>query len=415
MRNLKIRAVLIIIPLAILGVALATGFVLMWRLFSLSVLVLLLSYLWVFLGTRGLTGQVKKSSEYCQVGEWFGEEITVFSSSKIPKLLVKVQENTDLPGHYNTGAFNLSPEGSHCWRTEVYCQRRGQYSLGALTATVTDPFGFFSVRRSLAEPQNILVYPATLELPFFQPLSRSEPGHGPSRWLISELGPNAARVREYTSGDTLNRIHWHSTAHTGKLMVKEFDPDRSNYASKNVWIIPDMHQASQLGDGDDSTEEYCITIAASLIKKYMDSGKQVGLIAASDQSYLFPPQMESQHLWHMLEALALMKATGEVRIEQLISYEIEHFGVDSVIIVITPSVSERIVTSLRQVKNRGAPVVVILLDPISFGGTVSAANAARSLVSSGFQVYIIRRGEELARTLDSRALIPHMRYVGDLV
>ena len=120
-------------------------------------------------------------------------------------------------------------------------------------------------------------------------------------------------------------------------------------------------------------------------------------------------------MWQMLEALALMKATGEVPIEQLISQEIERFGAGSVIIVITPSASQRITATLRHVKNRGAPVVAILLDSVSFGGTVSAVNAASSLVLSGLQVYVIRRGEELARALDSRVLIPHMRYVGDIV
>ncbi len=412
---MKIRVVIIIVPLVILAVALAAGSVLMLRLFSLSVLVLLLSYLWALLGIRGITGQVKKSSERCQVGEWFSEEITVLSNSKIPKLLVKVQENTDLPGHHNMAAFNLSPRSSYCWQTEVYCQRRGQYSLGTLTATVSDPFSFFSSRRNFGEPQNLLVYPATLELPFFQPLSRNEPGQGPSRWLVSELGPDAARVREYTNGDTLNRIHWHSTAHTGKLMVKEFDADRSNYASKNVWIIPDMHQASQLGDGDEGTEEYCITIAASLIKKYIDSGKQVGLIASGDRPYLFPPETGNQHLWHILETLALMKATGEVPIDQLLSHEIERFGINSVIIVITPSTNERMVAPLRQLKSRGAPVIVILLDSVSFGGTVSSVNFSSSIISSGLQVYVIGHGEELARALDSRAFIPRMRYIGDVV
>ncbi len=412
---MKIRVVLIIVPLVLLALALAIGSVLILRLFSLSVLVLLLGYLWALLGIRGLTGQVKKSSERCQVGERFGEEITVFSSSKIPKLLIKVQENTDLPGHHNVAAFNLSPKSSYRWQTEVYCRRRGQYRLGALTATVTDPFGFFSLRRNFGEFQNIIVYPATLELPFFLPLSRGEPGVGPSRWLISEIGPSAARVREYANGDTLNRIHWHSTAHTGKLMVMEFDADRSNYASRNIWIVLDMRQASQVGDSDESTEEYGVTIAASLIKKYIDSGKQVGLIASGDQPYLFPPQTEDNHLWEMLEALALMKATGEVPIEQLISQEAEHFGSNSVIIVITPSISERMVAPLRQVKSRGTPVIVILLDSASFGGTVSTLNAISILISSGFQVYVVRHGEELARALDSRVLIPHMRYVGDVV
>ena len=412
---MKMRVVLIIVPFVILAAALSTGFVLMLRLFSLLVLVLLLSYLWALLGIHGITGQVKKLSERCQVGEWFSEEITVLSTSKIPKLLIKVQENTDLPGHRNMMAFNLSPGSSHSWQTEVYCQRRGQYSLGALTATVTDPFSFFSLRCNFGEPQKLLIYPATLDLPFFQPLSRNEPGQGPSRWLISEIGPNAARVREYANGDTLNRIHWQSTAHTGKLMVKEFDADRSNYASKNIWIIPDMHQASQFGDGDGGTEEYCITIAASLIKKYIDSGKQVGLIASGDQPYLFPLETGSQYLWRMLEALALMKATGGVSIDQLISREIERFGVNSVIIVITPSASERVAASLRRVKSRGVPVIAILLDSASFGGTVSTVNVTSSLISSGLQVYVIRHGEELARALDSRAFIPSMRYIGDVV
>ncbi|MFC1958666.1 DUF58 domain-containing protein [Chloroflexota bacterium] len=412
---MKMRVVLIIVPFVILAAALSAGSVLMLRLFSLSILVLLLSYLWALLGIHGITGQVKKSSERCQVGEWFSEETTVLSSSKIPKLLIKVQENTDLPGHHNMMAFNLSPRSSHRWQTEVYCQRRGQYELGDLTATVTDPFGFFSLRRNFGEPQKLFVYPATLELPFFQPLSRNEPEQGPSRWLISEIGPNAARVREYANGDTLNRIHWHSTAHTGKLMVKEFDADRSNSASKNVWIIPDMHQASQLGDGDGGTEEYCVTIAASLLKKYIDSGKQVGLIASGDQSYLFPPETGSQHLWHILEALALMKATGEVPIDQLLSREKERFGFNSVIIVITPSASERVTASRRLVKSGGTPVVAILLESGSFGGTVNTANVSSSLISSGLQVYVIRHGEELARALGSRALIPRMRYIGDVV
>ncbi len=412
---MKIRAVFIIVPLVVLAVALATGSVLVLRLFSLSVLVLLLSYFWTLLGSRGITGQVNKSSERCQVGEWFKEEIIVVNRSKVPKLFVQVQENTDLPGHHNMVTFNLSPWSSHSWQTEVYCRRRGWYSLGAFIATITDPFGFFTLRHNFGEPQNILVYPATLELPFFNPLSRHEPGYGPSRWLISEIGPNAARVREYSSGDTLNRIHWRSTAHTGKLMVKEFDPDRSNYASKNVWIIPDMHQASQRGEGDESTEEYCVTIAASLIRKYIDSGKQVGLIASGDQNYLFPPETGNQYSQRLFEALALMKATGEVPIDQLISSEVERFGIDSVIIVITPFVSERVIASLHQVRSRRATVVAILLDSSSFDGTVSAAIPISSLVSSGFQVYVVRCGEELTRALDSRPLIPQVRYIGGAV
>ncbi len=406
---MKIRVVLIIVPLLILALALAGGSILMLRLFFLSVLVLLLSYLWVLLSIRGIEGQTRKSQEYCQVGKWFDEEITVSNRSKLPKLLVRLWENTDLPGYDNRLALNLPPRSSRTWRVKVPCQRRGRYSLGSLTATVSDPFGFFSWCRNLGEPQSILIYPMTSELPFFQPLSRSELGHTGGPRSINEISPNAAHVREYVGGDTLNHIHWRSTAHIGKLMVKTFEPDRSHHASQNFWIIPDMHQASQLGDGDGATEEYGVIIAASLVKKYIDSGQQVGLMASGDQTYVFPPQMGNQHLWSMLEALALMKATGEVPIDQLISHGMERFGVNATIIVITPSTSERIAASLRQIKTYGNMVIAILLESVSFGGTVSAVNVIRPLISNGIQVYVIRRGEELARALDSRALTYYTR------
>lgn len=407
---MKNRVVLIILPLAILAVALATGSIVISRLFFLSVLVLLLSYLWTRLGIRGISGQARQSSGHCQVGEWFEEEFTIFNRSKIPKLLLQVQENSDLPGYQNMLGLNLSSGGYHHWQTRVYCQRRGQYSLGTLSVTVTDPFGLFTRQRNLGKPQKLLVYPATLALPFFQPLSRSEPGYGYRHGLIGEASPNAARVREYVNGDTLNRIHWRSMAHTGKLMVKVFDSDRSEHAFKNIWVIPDMHRASQPGNGSGAMEEYCVTIAASLIKKYIDSGKRVGLMAMGDQSYLFPPRLGNQHLWHLLEVLALMKPTGEVPMEQLLSNEIGRFDINSLIIIITPSTSEQITASLRHIENRGAMVVAILLDHLSFDGTGSMVNAASSLVSSGLEVYVIRGEDELTRALDSRAVTRRMRW-----
>ena len=160
--GIKIRAILLIVPLAILVLALAGGHILVWRLFSLSVLVLLLSYLWVRLGMRGIEGQVKPLPQHCQAGESFDEEAVISNLSLWPKLLIKVWENTNLPGHSNRLAINLAPQGSYYWRTKVHCRFRGRYRLGPLTAEVTDPFGLFPVRRELGVSQSLLVYPATV-------------------------------------------------------------------------------------------------------------------------------------------------------------------------------------------------------------------------------------------------------------
>jgi uncharacterized protein (DUF58 family) len=196
-------------------------------------------------------------------------------------------------------------------------------------------------------------------------------------------------------------------------MVREFDPDRSNYAFREIWIVLDMHRTFQLGEGDETTEEYGITIAASLAKKYLDRGKRVGLLAAGDRPYLFLPESGDGQLQHILQALALMKAAGEVPIDTLLASEAERFNPGSAIIIIMPSVNPPIAAPMRHVINRGAIVTAILLDSFSCGGGTSPANTARSLISSGFHVYTVRQGVNIAWALDSRLLSSGMQYIGD--
>jgi uncharacterized protein (DUF58 family) len=410
---MKTRLILIMVPLIILALALAGGFTLLWRFFLFLAVVWLLSYFWPRLSIRGLASQVKKSAEYCQVGKHFEEEFTVFNRGRIPAPVIEVREDTDLPGYQNTAVFSLFPRSSHSWSTRVYCRRRGQYNFGTLTARVTDPLGLFSLSRHLGERQSIIVYPATLELPYFQALPRQEPGQSPRRWLTSEYSPNAARVREYTSGDSLRHIHWHTTAHVGKLMVKEFDPDRANYAFKDIWIVLDMHQASHLGRGDEAIDEYSVMVAASITKKYIDSGKRVGLLASGNRPYLFPPEAGGQHLRHILRALALIKATGNVSIDTLLASQTERFDAGSVVVVITSSDNLGVAVPLRRALDLGVIVIVILLDSLSFGGRTNATNTARSLIYSGIHVHVIRRGQDIARALDSRFISSRLQYVGD--
>lgn len=399
---MKTRVVLIIVPLVLLLLALAGGFVLTWRLFFLSVLIPGLSYLWTRLGSRGIESRVTELPEHCQVGAWFEQEVVIVNRSKLPKLLVEVRENTDLPGYHNMLALALPGQGSRHWRSRVFCQRRGRYSLGSFTAVVADPFGLFPLHRNFGESRSILVYPATVELPFFSPLSRYDSGYNPRHWLGIGISSNAARVRQYAAGDSLSRIHWRSTAHTGELMVKVFDPDRSVQGRKTVWLVTDMHQASHPGNDSQSTEDYCATIAASLAKKYLDGGAQLGFAAAGDRYYLFPPEAGEQHLWRLLEALAVIRATGKIPVEQLISGEMKGIGVNSVIMVITPSSSLPLVAALRHLVSRGIIVIAILLDPLSFGGTASVTDVAHRLMASGVQVHLVRHGEDLATALDSR-------------
>jgi uncharacterized protein (DUF58 family) len=385
----KIKRIVILVPLAILALSFAGGFTWFWRLFIFMVVVLLLNYIWVLLSANAIDDSAVKSADLCRVGEALEEEFTVYSRGRIPSPLIEAQEETDLPGYKNSLAFNLSPHESRTWRTRAGCRRRGQYNLGILNVKVTDPLGLFQVEKRLGEYHEVIIYPEMVELPFFQALPSQEPGHSPRRWLAGEAGPIAARIRDYTSGDSYHHIHWPTTAHTGKLMVRDFEPDRSNYNFKSIWIVLDMHRDSRQGQGDENTEEYAITIAASLAKKHIDSGKQVGLMAAGDRSYLSLPETGHKQLEQILLSLAVMKAEGGVPLDTLITSQVDRFEAGSVVVVIMPSSNQNMVTPLLQAMNR-------------FGGEIGPEITARKLVASGLQVYVMGRGTKITSALDSR-------------
>ncbi len=398
----KARWLIIIIPLLILALALAGGYTVLWRFFVLLVTVILLAWLWTALSARGIKGSVIEGPAYYRVGEEIRLEFSISNTGRIPAPLIEVREDTDLPGYWNTTTINLPAGRTHRWRSSAFCRQRGRYYLGKFTARVTDPMGFFPLERRFGKRQDIIVFPATVELPFFQPVFQQGPGASRRRWFAGEAGPDASRVREYISGDSLRHIHWQTTAHTGKLMVKEFDPDRSNYAFDNVWIILDMQEKGGFGQGLESTGEYGVTVAASLVKKYIDSGKNVGMIASGDRSYLFLPGTGEDQAQRIMAALAVVKQTGKIPLESLLSLESDTFEEGTAIIIIMPSCDQKIIPSLHRAVNRGVIVTVVLLDSQTFGGGPPAAAMARNLTSAGFNVYIIERGARIAQALDFR-------------
>lgn len=399
---MKIRIIIFIVPVVLLSLALAGGSSLLLRFFFVSILVPLAAYLWTVFGVRGISVQAMESPTHCQVGEQFEQEIEIFNKSRMPKIWLKVEGNIDMPGPHSATILNLLPRSYYSWQTNVYCQRRGRHQVGTVVATTTDFFGLFSRQRKLGRGHSILVYPATFDLPLFKLTSFSDFGRGSSYQSFSQLSTNASTVREFATGDSLHHIHWPSTAHTGKLMVKVFDADRSYGGSKTIWVVVDMEAVPQAGQDDETTEEYGITVAASLVRKYIDSGMRVGAMASGDGNLIFQPERGEDHLWRILEGLAVIKAAGHIPMGQLIYEQMGQFRDNASVIIITPSVTGHLLDVIRQLRSRVDAVAVVLLDAASFGGAVTTVDQAHNLNLLGVKVFIVRRGDDLARVLNER-------------
>jgi uncharacterized protein (DUF58 family) len=401
---LKKWIILAVLPIIIGVSASASGFALVWKLLILSILAPLVCFLWSAQAVRGLKSHIRSLPPKSHIGDILEDKIKVTNLSRIPKLFLKLQENSDMPGYSNIASFNLARGGSFGLESNACCLQRGQYNLGFYTLTASDPLGLFPRKVILGQPQKVLIYPYAVDLPFFDPLSSLSLVYGSGHWLQSQISPNVSTIREYTSGDSLKHIHWGSTAHSGQLMVKLFDPDRSHSSAKTIWVVLDMQRDAQAGSGVDSTEEYGVSIAASLVKKYVESGWPVGFLTISEREYIYPPESNSQHAELINATLASIKAQGEVPIEQVIAGQASRFDINTLIIVITPSWNERIISPLLQLKAQQGVVTAILLDPQSFGIERSHGHTSHSLALNGIQVYVVRKGDNLAAGLDTRNL-----------
>src|SRR5262249_20335392 len=155
------------------------------------------------------------------------------------------------------------------------------------------------------------------------------PGRGRSSRRALQTTTNATTVRDYVNGDSLRSIHWHSSAHFNKLMVKEFDLD----PALDAWIFLDLHQAVQAGAGEHSTEEYAATIAAYLLRQDLS----LGMIANGERREFLSLDRGERQLERVLEMLAVVKAGDGPDLKEALALDAFHFGRNTVAILITPS------------------------------------------------------------------------------
>ncbi len=410
---MKIKPVVFIVPAVILVVSLLIGSSLLFRVFVSLAVIGLLAFLWAWLGLWGLKTRHEDIPVSCQATDNISDRITIINDNILPKIALKVEVKNNLPGYTNLATLSVSSHKERSWENIISCRRRGRYTLGPAAVTSADPFGLFSRCKDIGETREITVYPKIIELPLFRTSTASlvDLGHGMSGRRISQISPSASSVREMVNGDSQEHIHWRSTAHTGKLMVKVFDAEHSTEETKDAWLVLDMNQSVHTGKEEESTEEYCVTAAASLIKKYLDSGMRVGLTINDRRFEPVPLNVGNSHYLHMLERLTLVKADGDRPLADIILDPRQFGNGHRTVIIITPAADERIVDTIRGLKNYGHSVVAVFVDTQSFGGPISPEFAVRILGTAGVQGYVVRKGDNLARALDSSKALWYSRYV----
>ena len=389
--------------LSLLGLALFTGFRPLYFLLYSIPLIGALAYTWAWLQSRGLEVTVDNLSTRPQVGIPLQLKVTVKEKIGLPRVAMRFK----FPGIADSGGdhiVTLQPKGISTWITTITHHRRGLNDIGSLTLITSDPLGLCQLSRQTGKPHVIIVYPNTV------PLS---PGLSVGPAALGDIGnvsrvltasTSASRVREYLPGDRLSHIHWPSTARRNQLMCKEFDSG----GHSEVWIFLDLEGSSQAGSGWENTEEYGITIAASLARSLVEAGQQVGLVTQGNNLYNIVPNRDRKHVWDILTALALVKAEGTTPLITLMLRDSVRLAPGSIAVVIAPTPIRSQATVFQRLNGRGISLVSILLDTSSFANSPGTASPERRSAGSQNQSFFIRQGEDLTRSLSP--IMDHLVY-----
>src|SRR5579885_1699605 len=379
-----------------------------WKAFYVPAYVLLilfvLSWLWARYSLSKLVFHRATPSGRVQVGETFDERLMLDNLSVMPKLWVQVADGSTLPGHRAGYVASMGGRKRAMWRARTVCRRRGRFQLGPVTATSGDPFGLFRRRIFLSSSQEVLVLPRVLPISNFALFTGGLPGRGRSSQRALHTTTNATTIREYMTGDALSRIHWRSSAHYNKLMVKEFDLD----PAVDAWILLDLHDTVQAGEGEHSTEEYGVTIAATIANYLLRQDVSLGMIVTGEHREFLSLDRGDRQIERVLELLAVVRSGSGPDLKEALAMEAFQFGRNTMAIVITPSSSRDWHEGVRHLQRRGVQVAVIGLDAASFENKPPDEDTRARLEGAGIPVMRIKCGDPLAQILESGS--PDARY-----
>jgi len=395
----------IVIAGVLVVAAFSTGWAFLFYLLYLGILILGGSYVAVRLGLTDLEAGYAVSQLSGHVGDQLRVTYTLRNGSRIPKPWLEAHNPTTIPGSLPGRAISLGGRQERSWLVRVPLSRRGHFRIEPLHIRTGDPFGFFEASATVGQGVSVIVYPRLEPLPAWRlPAASLEGSHAsPERTL--QTTPLATTVRPYAPGDSMNRIHWRSTARLGEIQVKEFELEQT----ADAWIILDLQRSAQGGRGANSTTELAIEAAASIAHKAIGENRAVGMtINAARMAHLPADRGGRQHL-KIMQLLAAVEADGTAPLIETLVGTMGRLRRGMTAVVITPSVDPAWIRALGALRARGVACAVVTLDPAAFeppadpAEAETAAKRARAirhaLAEYELPAYVLTPGKALGEVL----------------
>lgn len=360
--------------------------------------VYLFSRLWV----RQALAQVRVERQMDSHAFW-GDRVEVRlqveNAGLLPVPWLQLQETLPQPLAYppvRSQAMALWPRERNQFTYELDCRKRGHYPVGPLRLSSGDLLA--AGGRAFAEmgTSYLTVYPRILPLADLGIPSRSPFGTVRRNRAIHRDPTRVGGVREYRPGDSIRHIHWKSSAATGALQTKVFDP----VISMDTAVLLDVEREHYEPSHAIITTELAISAAASVVTQLARQGQPFSLATnaadplgnnGGDRGPALPMRSGQAHLMTVLGALGRVDNREVEPFHALLQRETLRLPWGCTVLIVGGS-GEHLPGYCLRLSKSGFNVVVLLADYHS-----DLRRWSRELEHAGATVYRLRYTEELEK------------------
>jgi uncharacterized protein (DUF58 family) len=259
--------------------------------------------------------------------------------------------------------IHLGPHARADFEYSIEARKRGYYAVGPLSLSTGDILGLNDSLVGERQAEALVVYPKIIPFASMDIPSQSPQGTLRHTLPLFEDPTRAFGKRGYTSGDSLRRIDWKSSASSGRLQVKLFEPS----IALETCIILNLNAEDYFYRSRLDSTELAIVIAASIASWIVEKKQLVGLSAngrdplmTDGKSHVVPPHKGKGHLMRLLETLARLELTESSPLAPLIQSQRYHLPWGTTLIVITGRAEDAVLEELHQARRAGQNAVLIL-------------------------------------------------------
>ena len=240
-----------------------------------AVLAVVVGTSWLWLLPRGAH---HVSHELLEPRVTVGDEaiihLTVLNPTGRPLLPARME----MPVGPGTAVFavpTLRPATIHERGFVLPTARRGVVTVGPVVSVQSDPVGLLRRERTCTQAQLVHIHPRTVRVgSSLHGLMRDVEGAVTQELSSSDVSFHA--LRDYVPGDDRRNIHWRTTAHTGRLMVRQFEEThRSSLLILLDCLIDDYEVEEDF--------ETAVSVACSLSLDAISDGREVTLATQDEE------------------------------------------------------------------------------------------------------------------------------------